>query len=170
MESREHLKQFLIAELDSAVEQWPPDKALIRVLYLAIEGLENLDFGQTDEIFAAAKTGKWGVHPATAIRYQARAIGYVLLLKEMGFSVGEAEAKVAEGYGIEANLLHQWRKTLGINPEQPLRGIMDRAVQQFRNLKRLGHAPSAQGVLGEIKKAGQAYQTARTTKSVKKPV
>jgi transposase-like protein len=167
MTSREHLKQFLLAEIAS-IEAREPDEELLKVLYLAVDGLDNLDFGQSDEIFAAADIQTWGVLPATAKRYRAHAIGYVSLLREMGFSVANAESEVASRYGIEANNLHQWRKTISKSTDPRLQEIMLRAERQFKNLQRLKHPPSLDGVLAEIAKAGEIYKQAMVKKSVKK--
>ena len=56
MTNRERLKQFILAEI-KPIEAAEPDEELLKVLYLAVDGLDNLDFGQTDEIFAAADLG-----------------------------------------------------------------------------------------------------------------
>jgi hypothetical protein len=165
--SRDRLKEFLLAEIESLEDAAEPDKELLKVLYLAVDGLDNLDFGQSDEIFAAADIQTWGVLPATAKRYKAYAIGYVLLLKEMGLSVANAESEVASRYGIEANNLHQWRKTIGKSTDPRLQEIILRAERQFRNLQRLNHPPSLDGVLAEIGKAGEMFKKATVKKSVK---
>jgi transposase-like protein len=166
MTSRERLKQFLLAEIES-IEAREPDKELLKVLYLAVDGLDNLDFGQSDEIFAAADIQTKGVLPATAKRYKAHAIGYVLLLKKMGLSVAKAESEVASRYGIEANNLHQWRKTIGTSTDPRLQEIMFRAERQFKNLQRMNRPPSLDGVFAEIAKAGEIYKQATVKRSVK---
>lgn len=165
--NREYLRQFLVAKIESQ-EASEPDKELLRILYLAVDGLDDLDFGQTNEIFMAADVSLWGKSPATAKRYQAHAIGYVLLLREMGFSAGDAESKVASGYGIQANALHQWKKEMGGTTDPRLQEIISRAKRQFENLQRLKHPPSIEGVLAQIEKAGKIFREARRTKSAKK--
>jgi transposase-like protein len=150
------------------IEASEPDEELLKVLYLAVDGLDNLDFGQTDEIFAAADLGTRGLLPATAKRCKAQAIGYVLLLKQMGFGVAKAEEEVASRYGIEANNLHQWRKTIGKSTDPRLQELILRAERQFKILRRLNHPSSLDGVLAEISKTGEIFRAATAGKSVKK--
>jgi hypothetical protein len=59
---RKRLKQFLVAEIEfiEESESDDPDEGLLKTLYAAVEGLENLELGQIDEIFAPAKTGFHG--------------------------------------------------------------------------------------------------------------
>ena len=168
MTNRERLKQFLVLEIESLEGAPEPDKELLKVLYEAVDGLDNLDFGQTDEIFAVVDVQSWGQLPATAKRYKAHAIGYVLLLNEMGVSIANAERKVASRYGIEANNLHQWRKIIGKSTDPRLQEIIRRSGRLFKNLQRLNHPPSLDGVLAEITKAGEIFKTATAKKSVKK--
>jgi transposase-like protein len=168
MTSRERRKQFLLAEIESLEDAPDPDKELLKVLYETVDGLDNLDLGQADEIFAVADVQSWGQLPATAKRYKAHAIGYVLLLKEMGVSIANAEGEVANRYGIEANNLRQWRKIIGKSTDPRLREIIRRSERQFKNLQRLNHPPSLEGVLAEITKAGEIFKAAIAKKSVKK--
>jgi len=62
---RQRLRQFLLQEIELIKESDDPDKELLKTLYAAVEGLENLEFGQVDEIFAAAKVRFRGARPAT---------------------------------------------------------------------------------------------------------
>lgn len=163
MNSRDHLRQYLLGEIEACENVDEPDEKLIRLLYVAVDGLDNLDFGQTDEIFAAAKSGSWGQFPGHARRLQALAVGYVGLLKVMGLSVGQAVAEVADRYGIEANTLRQWRKAKVTDDR--ISAIIRRPVEQFRNLRRLNRPSSQHGVFLEISRAGQRFQNARAKKS-----
>jgi hypothetical protein len=64
---RKRLKQYLVEEIDTIKEsEGDPDKELLKTLYEAVEGLESLELGQVDEIFAPAKTRFHGLRSAYA--------------------------------------------------------------------------------------------------------
>jgi hypothetical protein len=67
-------------------------------------------------------------------------VGYVRLLDAMGFSIGQAEDKVADKYGIEANTLPQWKKAKLI--DAGIGEIISLPAKQFRDLSRLNRPPS----------------------------
>jgi hypothetical protein len=46
MTIRERLKQFLLMEIESREGASEPDKELLKVLYEAVDGLDNLDPGK----------------------------------------------------------------------------------------------------------------------------
>jgi hypothetical protein len=166
MTSRQLLRQYLIGEIEACENADEPNKKLIGLLWTALDGLDNLDFGQTDGIFAVAKNGSWGQFPARARRFQALAVGYVRLLKVMGFSIGQAECEVAARYGIEPNALRQWRKAKVLDDR--FSEIISRPAVQYRYLRDLNCPPSHKGVFSEIAKAGQRFQHARAKKSLPK--
>jgi transposase-like protein len=89
-----------------------------------------------------------------------------LLLEEMGYGVADAESAVAKKYEIEPNTLHQWKKEK--SSDLRIQEIIARPRRQFQNLKRLSRPPSLEGMLAEIKKAGEIFKEARTKKSAKK--
>jgi hypothetical protein len=172
MINRELLKEFLITEIRVIQESALQDnESLLRVLYLALNGLDNLDFGETDEIFAPAKKGSWGKSPATVIRLQAVAVGSVLLLREQGFSAAKAEDMGAKAYIIiEVDTLKKWKKMIASTGNERLREIVNRPTRRYRMLVKFNSAPSLDDQLDEIKKAGRRFAAARAKKSTTKKI
>jgi hypothetical protein len=164
---RKRLKQFLLQEIEKVKqsEDDSDDEELLATLYAAVNGLENLEYGQIDEIFAPADAGYYGLRPATVKLCQARAIGFVLLLKERGESVEAAEEMVAKEFVIGVDALRQWKKTVGKTTDARLQEIIKSYT--WPTIKFAPDAPIAT-LLAEVKRVGEIYQKARAAKIVKK--
>ena len=93
--------------------------------------------GETPDIFALGKKGRWGKHPAVAKRFAIKAAGYVEVLKQREKLTKEAAVeKVAEQFGIEANTLRQWIKGFNKDDDQRVkRTIHDMAFVYRPNVK-----------------------------------
>jgi hypothetical protein len=88
-----------------------------------------------------------------------------LLLKKRGKSVADAEDLVADGYGINADALRQWKKTISKTTDERLREIVKNYTR--RTVKFVADPP-IESVLAEVKRVGEIYKKARTP-IVKKP-
>ena len=167
MTNRHRLRQFLIQEIEKLKESMDDsvEAETLTTLNAAVSGLENLEFGQIDEIFAPADIGLHGLRPATVKLCQARAIGFVLLLKERGESVEAAEEMVAKGFLIGVDALRQWKKTVGKTTDARLQEIIKSYT--WRTIK-FAPDPPIETLLAEVKRVGEIYQKARAAKVVKK--
>jgi hypothetical protein len=54
--SRQLLRRYLTDQIEASENADEPNKKIIGMLHMAVEGLDNLDFGQPEGIFAAAKS------------------------------------------------------------------------------------------------------------------
>lgn len=157
MTKRERLKQFLLTEIDVIKESAnEPDAKLLEILYAAVEGLENLEFGQVDGIFAPAKTGFHGLRPATVKRYEAHAVGSVLTLKRRGYKIAAAEETVASAYGIEPDALHKWRSIVPKTKDPTILEIF----RSYKYAVKFAHEPRLRRVLADIRRKGKIYRGA----------
>jgi hypothetical protein len=170
MTDRDLLREFLISEIKAIQESALEDNEnLLKVLYLGLNGLDNLDFGETDAIFAPGKKGSWGKSPAAVMRLQAVAVGSVLLLREQGFPAAKAERMVAKAYVvIGVDSLKKWKKKIESTGNERLREIVNRPTRRYRMLVKFNSAPSLNDQLNEIQKAGKRFAAARTKKSTTK--
>lgn len=164
---RRRLRQFLLQQIEELKESMDDsvDEELLATLDTAVEGLENLEFGQIDEIFAPANVGLNGLRPATVKQCQARAIGFVLLLKKRGTSVAAAEEMVAKEFVIGVDALRQWRKTIGKTTDARLQEIIESYT--LRKIK-FAPEPTIETLLIEVRRVGEIYRKARGAKVVKK--
>jgi hypothetical protein len=155
--SRQQLRQFLIQEIEKLKEAMDNsvEDELLTTLNAAVSGLEKLEYGQIDEIFAPADAGFYGLRPATVKLCQARAIGFVLLLKERGESVEAAEEMVAKEFVIGVDALRQWKKTVGKTTDARLQEIIKSYT--WRTII-LAPDPPLETLLAEIKRVGEIYQ------------
>jgi hypothetical protein len=164
---RQQLRQFLLQEIENLKVSMDDsvDDELLTTLDAAVSGLENLEFGQIDEIFAPADVGLHGLRPATVKLCQARAIGFVLRLSQMGKSVGDAEQIVAEQFVISVDALQQWKKTIGKTTDPRLQAIIKSYAEQTGNVFQ---GPPIEKLLVEMKRVAAIYKEAKGSKSVKK--
>jgi hypothetical protein len=163
---RQRLRQFLLREIEILKEsEDDPDVELLTALHAAVEGLENLEFGQIDEIFAPGKKRLWGSQPATVKRYQAHAVGSVLALKKRGYKVADAEKVVASAYGIEPDALHKWRNTV---PKTKDDGILE-IIYLYKSAVKFPNEPPIDRILADVKKKGEIYREAIASKEGNKP-
>jgi hypothetical protein len=152
---RKRLKQFLETEID-LIKESDGDQDLVDILSEAVVGLESLDSGQVDKIFAPVTTGMYGLHPATVRRYEAHAVGLVLALKKRGYTIAKAEEDVATAFDIEPDALHKWRMNIPKSKDEPLLEIL--ALYKTTTQFPFGPLP-IKPLLDEIKRKGEFYQT-----------
>ena len=50
------MRRYLTDQIEASENADEPNKKIIGMLHMAVEGLDNLDFGQPEGIFAAAKS------------------------------------------------------------------------------------------------------------------
>jgi hypothetical protein len=161
---RKRLKQFLKAQIEEVKWSDDPDEELLKTLWAAVDGLENLEFGQIDEIFAPGKKGP-GSRPATVKRFKAHAVGLVLLLKKRGYKVADAEEIVASAYLIERDALHKWRNTV---PKTKDEGILE-IIYLYKSAVKFPNEPPLERILADVKRKGEIYREAIASKEGKKP-
>lgn len=159
---RDRLRLFLIEQQDNV-----KDIETATAVQSAIVGLENLDFGQVDQIFTPTKLGWHGSKPLDLKRYVAHAIGSVIALKRLGYKVSDAEQKVSEAYDVTCEVVHQWRKEYGKTDIPALREIID-LYRVVPSPITGGPKATADHMLTTLKLKGSLYQTAIGGNSVKK--
>jgi len=140
---RKLLKQFLETEIDLMRESDASDEELVRTLSEAVLGLESLESGQVDEIFAPAKTGFHGLRPALVKRCEAHAVGAVLALRYA---------------------LHKWSTKVKRTKVEGLLQILDR----YKTTVKFPIEPSIERILAEVKRKGEIYRKALKRKTGKK--
>ena len=137
------------------------------VLQEAIDGLDSLDWGETPDIFALGKKGRWGKHPAVAKRFAIKAAGYVEVLKQREKLTKEAavEKVLAEQFGIEANTLRQWIKGFNKDDDQRVkRTIHDMAFVYRPNVKLVFPVSLDELSWNELKADGVKFRGAHDSK------
>ena len=162
MHRRKRLQEFLLNRIDLLKRARSDDEELLATLQEAVRGLENLDYGQIDEIFSLPKWAH-GRQPANVRRYQAHAVGHVFSLhKKTGLTVADAEETVAKAYGITSDALRQWKTKLKNSPDPVLIEI----VQSYKTTVIFPTDPAK--ILTEIERKGQLYRNALKPKKGKK--
>ena len=154
MTGRNRLRQFLIEHQDNV-----RDKETLQAVQSAIVGLQNLDFGQVDQIFAPSKKGGHGDKPLDAKRYVAHAIGSIIALKRLKYKVFDAENLVAEAYGVSWDTVHQWRKDWKKTDIPALKEIVD-LYRKAAPAVAGGPKATPDHMLNTLKKKGHRYQMA----------
>ena len=164
MTRRKRLKQFLETEIDLMKESDASAEELVRTLSEAVLGLESLESGQVDEIFAPAKTGFHGLRPAVVKRCEAHAVGAVLALRNRGYTVADAEQEVADAFDIKPEALHKWSTKVKRTKVEGLLQILDR----YKSTVKFPVEPSIERILAEIKRKGEIYRQVLARKTGKK--
>jgi len=175
--TRSDLRAFLEGErarLEEGVEAPPHNYELrLRLLNRAIQGLDALDYGEVQPMFAPSGEHRWGTQPFKARNLQTAAVGHVSVLQEMGLSVKDAIEKVAEryGYGNTPSTVTKWRKEAAKKAKSKGADLYapDRvAALVYRSAQKLGWAPSKEEMLEAIAQDGKAFQEARAKKKPQK--
>ena len=161
MIKRYRLYFFLLQEAEYLKEH-KSDKKLLGALNAAVTGLENLQFGQVDDIFAPSKLGLHGSRRADVKRCQAHAVGTVFALRKRGYKVADADEVVAKAFVISLDNLREWKKTLKKTKNRVLREIV--AFYKYQVI----FSTDVTGILADIERKAVLYKKAHAPEKVKK--
>jgi len=133
-------------------------------LMTALEGLENLEYGQVDPIFTPAPTKLHGQFPAARRKLHIQAVRYVsVLTDDLGWSVPKAKAAVALAYRLSPESVEVWRQIYKKLPADPIM-IGTKVIGQPTMIK---FPVDEAGILEGLKVTGEAFVKAQKRKKTK---